>query len=382
MQKVKWKMCYYFSLRTSGESEEVPLKHGQSYPLEVADGVNLDSDEMEADLKPQIHSKHSSSVQSVGGRSRLSSVSSAKLKYQSEIRNLIRSHQNLGDNQTDSDSDRDSNYHNKHRTINNGYDPNRYYHEELYDPVQDEPRYVEHVTVTGNCKDGYDAKNDFQVRTHNNDRANSRQNARSVIFGSNTINTQIHEEFKQRAKRNESFKMALSSPKVYRRGSMADSLRRSMEDLHDGFVSLSGKSSRTGSLRSRSGSLTSVRSLETRVRSVDTGHNTGSGHRNIQHARVYDVDDERYSSSEEDYKTEMSRESLSLPRKNDILTRSAAGLDVLSRGLGPRRSSRERMNRRKTNRSRSGSRENLGRFLLSLFVEFLRFIIVTFVLSI
>ena len=155
-----------------------------------------------------------------------------------------------------------------------------------------------------------------------------------------------------------------------------------MEDLHDGFVSLSGKSSRTGSLRSRSGSLTSVRSLETRVRSVDTGHNTGSGHRNIQHARVYDVDDERYSSSEEDYKTEMSRESLSLPRKNDILTRSAAGLDVLSRGLGPRRSSRERMNRRKTNRSRSGSRENLGRFLLSLFVEFLRFIIVTFVLSI
>ena len=88
-------------------------------------------------------------------------------------------------------------------------------------------------------------------------------NSRSVIFGSDTINTEIHEEFRQRAKRNESFKLALSSPKLARRGSMADSLRRSMEDLHDGFVSLSGTSSRAGSLRrSRSGSVASLRGIK------------------------------------------------------------------------------------------------------------------------
>ena len=88
-------------------------------------------------------------------------------------------------------------------------------------------------------------------------------NSRSVIFGSDTINTEIHEEFRQRAKRNESFKLALGSPKLARRGSMADSLRRSMEDLHDGFVSLSGTSSRAGSLRrSRSGSVASLRGIK------------------------------------------------------------------------------------------------------------------------
>ena len=88
-------------------------------------------------------------------------------------------------------------------------------------------------------------------------------NSRSVIFGSDTINTEIHEEFRQRAKRNESFKLALGSPKLARRGSMADSLRRSMEDIHDGFVSLSGTSSRAGSLRrSRSGSVASLRGIQ------------------------------------------------------------------------------------------------------------------------
>ena len=88
-------------------------------------------------------------------------------------------------------------------------------------------------------------------------------NSRSVIFGSDTINTEIHEEFRQRAKRNESFKLALGSPKLARRGSMADSLRRSMEDIHDGFVSLSGTSSRAGSLRrSRSGSVASLRGIK------------------------------------------------------------------------------------------------------------------------
>ena len=69
------------------------------------------------------------------------------------------------------------------------------------------------------------------------------RHAKSVIFGSNTINQQIHEEFRQRAKRNESFKIALGSQKLNRRGSMKESLKRSMEDLQDGFVSLSGRSS-------------------------------------------------------------------------------------------------------------------------------------------
>ena len=41
---------------------------------------------------------------------------------------------------------------------------------------------------------------------------------------------------------------------------MKESLKRSMEDLQDGFVSLSGRSSRTGSIRSRSGSVSSLRS--------------------------------------------------------------------------------------------------------------------------
>jgi len=152
-----------------------------------------------------------------------------------------------------------------------------------------------------------------------------------------TINKRIHEEFRQRAKRNESFKMALSSPKVHRRGSMKESLRQSFEDLQDGFVSLSGRTSRSGSIRSRSSSVVSLH------------------HPEDHHHQAY----QRRSSTESS--DECSGGRLNREKKNDVLSRSAAGLDKLSRGLGPRRPSRERINKRTRNssRSRSVSREHL-----------------------
>ena len=77
------------SLRTGSVPEEFPLKTGSR--LEVADGVNLDSDsDLETVLIPQI-----SRDRDVSTRSREPSISSAKLKYQSEIRNIIRSYQDL-----------------------------------------------------------------------------------------------------------------------------------------------------------------------------------------------------------------------------------------------------------------------------------------------
>ena len=176
------------------------------------------------------------------------------------------------------------------------------------------------------------------------------------------MNRKIHEEFRQIAKRNKSFKIAMNSPSAARRGSMKESIQRSMEDLHDGFVSLSGRSSRSGSFRSRSNSMTSLRSLE------DQHQHAGNHHNNHNHQRRKYSED---SSSEAESRAERadradrarhrSQERLVKVKKNEIMSRSAAGLDILTRGLGQRKSSRERnVTRRRNSRSRSNSRENLG----------------------
>ena len=169
------------------------------------------------------------------------------------IRNLIASHQNLDCDNNESDSDSDSydggyNAHDKRGF--SGYNSGR---------TEEEPRCGEQYRDSDSChEDPYDEQREGRVEHGRR----GRQNTKSVIFGSNTINKRIHEEFRQKAKRNESFKIALGSPKLHRRGSMAESLRRSMEDVHDGFVSLSGRTSRSGSVRSRSGSVSSLQSLE------------------------------------------------------------------------------------------------------------------------
>ena len=319
--------------------EEIPVK--ASSRLEVADGVNLDSDsELETVLIPQI-----SRDRDVSTRSREPSISSAKLKYQSEIRNIIRSYQDLKSSnehlsdESDSGTDTDQPNLYRHRgsygdTVDRAdkKDRDRDYFQShhAYHEAQEEPRYVDHRS---------------QVTRHHEGQHGERQ-AKSVLFGSNSMNRKINDEFRQIAKRNKSFKIAMNSPGAVRRGSMKESIQRSMEDLHEGFVSLSGKSSRSGSFRSRSGSMTSLRSRE---------HNTGG----------------RYSdgsSSECEARREVSRqrscsqERLVKINKNDFMSRSAAGLDILTRGLGQRKSSRERLAaRRRNSRSRSNSRENLGK---------------------
>ena len=127
---------------------------------------------------------------------------------------------------------------------------------------------------------------------------------------------------------------------------MADSLRRSMEDVHDGFVSLSGRTSRSGSVRSRSGSLSSLRSVE-RSQTVEIQDSSESEPQSVR--PVYS-----------------SQERLGGGQRPEKVSLASAGLDVLSKGLGPRRSSRDRNTRRgrARNRSRSssrhGSRDNLG----------------------
>merc|ERR1719300_1563031 len=149
--------------------------------------------------------------------------------------------------------------------------------------------------------------------------------------------------------------------KINRRGSMKESLKRSMEDLQDGFVSLSGRSSRTGSIRSRSGSVSSLRSAG--------GSQTVYVHDTFQDEYEYT---KPISSSESDsqrrkqknvYQSEDKLYQEKKRKENEFLSRSAAGLDQLARGLGPRRAPRERherqSNRRRKDRSRSASRENL-----------------------
>ena len=314
--------------------------------LEVADGVNLDSDldlELEADLAPQIGRNRET------GRSREPSISSAKLKYQSEIRNIIRSYQDLKSSnehlsdESDSGTNTDNPDFFRHQqessadTLDRGgrggrghFQSHHAYHEE-----QEEPRYVDQR----------------QHQAHLTERQ-----TKSVLFGSNSMNRKIHEEFRQIAKRNKSFKIAMNSPSAARRGSMKESIQRSMEDLHEGFVSLSGRSSRSGSFRSRSNSMTSLRSLEDQHQHAGNHHN--------QQRRKYSDD----SSSEAESRAERaerarhrSQEKLVKVKKNEIMSRSAAGLDILTRGLGQRKSSRERnVTRRRNSRSRSNSRENLG----------------------
>ena len=303
--------------------------------LEVAEGVNLDSDtELEAALQPQIRprtgtgaSRGSRGQAWVGGRSRPSSVSSAKLKYQSEIRNLIASHQNLDCGDTDSDTDDGA--------FSGHSNSGRY---------EEEPRYGDQYRDQRDSYHGDQYGDQGELRREHG--RQGRINTKSVIFGSNTINKRIHEEFRQKAKRNESFKIALSSPKVHRRGSMADSLRRSMEDVHDGFVSLSGRTSRSGSVRSRSGSLSSLRSVE--------------------RSQTVEIQDSSESEPQSVRPVHSSQERLGGGQRPEKVSLASAGLDVLSKGLGPRRSSRERNTRRgrARNRSRSGSRhgsrDNLG----------------------
>ena len=165
------------------------------------------------------------------------------------IRNLIAYIQNLDcdNNESDSDSDSyDGGYNSHDKRGFSGYNSGR---------SEEEPR-------SGEQYRSRDIRDSYHDEDQYDEQRQGRQNTKSVIFGSNTINKRIHEEFRQKAKRNESFKIALGSPKLHRRGSMADSLRRSMEDVHDGFVSLSGRTSRSGSVRSRSGSVSSLRSLE------------------------------------------------------------------------------------------------------------------------
>ena len=310
--------------------------------LEVAEGVNLDSDtELEAALQPQIRprtgtgaSRGSRGQAWVGGRSRPSSVSSAKLKYQSEIRNLIASHQNLDCGDTDSDTD-DGAF--------SAHSNSARYEEE-------EPSYSDQTRSHRDSYHGDQYGDHSEVRLEHG--RQGRTNTKSVIFGSNSINKRIHEEFRQKAKRNESFKIALASPKVHRRGSMADSLRRSMEDVHDGFVSLSGRTSRSGSVRSRSGSVSSLRSVE-----------------RSQTVEVQDSSESEPQTDRPTYSMYRSQERLGGGQRPEKVSLASAGLDVLSRGLGPRRSSRERNNKRgrARNRSRSssrhGSRDNLGNYI-------------------
>ena len=327
--------------------------------LEVAEGVNLDSDpELEAALQPQIRprtgtgaSRGSRGQAWAGGRSRPSSVSSAKLKYQSEIRNLIASHQNLDCEDTDSDSDGAFSVHSNQQQLGHqGWSGGGYEEEPVY-----ADQYRSHTDSYH--EDPYEEQNGVRVE-HGRQ---GRMNTKSVIFGSNTINKRIHEEFRQKAKRNESFKKALGSPKLHRRGSMADSLRRSMEDVHDGFVSLSGKTSRSGSLRSRSGSVSSLRSVE--------------------RSQTVMVQDSSESESQSVRPTYRSQERLGgREQRPEKVSLASAGLGVLSKGLGPRRSSRERTNKRGRTRNRSrsssrhGSRDNLGtnKNLEMLFQFFLR----------
>ena len=301
--------------------EEFPLKTGSR--LEVADGVNLDSDsDLETVLIPQISRDRNTST-----RSREPSISSAKLKYQSEIRNIIRSYQDLksSNEQLTEDSDSDTNpdqYDGESRAARGYFQSHHAYHQE-----EEEPRYVEDRTHGVRHDEGQ-----HRERT-----------SKSVLFGSNSMNKRIHEEFRQIAKRNQSFKIAMNSPAPARRGSMKESIQRSMEDLHDGFVSLSGKSSRSGSLRSRSNSMTSLKSQETLTRET-------------QRRKYSDT------SSSSEVPAEAGESQLGRRSKTGFMSRSAAGLDILSRGLGQRRSSRERLvGRRRASRSRSNSRETLGK---------------------
>ena len=115
---MRGKIQSWFSLRQQQQQrqevgeEEIPLvSQITGRDLEVAEGVNLDSDtELEAALQPQIRPRTGTGASRGwgAGRSRPSSVSSAKLKYQSEIRNLIASHQVYSDgNDDDNDSDDD-----------------------------------------------------------------------------------------------------------------------------------------------------------------------------------------------------------------------------------------------------------------------------------
>eukprot|EP00090_Calanus_glacialis_P038682 TRINITY_DN67430_c0_g1_i1.p1 TRINITY_DN67430_c0_g1~~TRINITY_DN67430_c0_g1_i1.p1 ORF type:complete len:388 (-),score=96.77 TRINITY_DN67430_c0_g1_i1:46-1038(-) len=252
---------------------------------------------MEVDLEPQI------------GRSREPSISFSgnKLKYQSEIRGLIKSYQDLGDpGDITSDSEIDGDY-------------------------EDE---------------GENLKRKENSKPYKYNNQNEQKRAKSVLFGSNTINQKIHEEFKLKAKRNESFKNAVNSPNTKRRGTLKEEIKHSMEDLHKGFKSVSRTNSINASMNSRASSLERTGSQASigQLRRGSGSSGTGStGRRQSQPVIL----SKQKSKSQERLKQKQAPLNKNL--KNDL----SAGLGILSRGLGPRSASREKIHHKTAYKTKS-----------------------------
>ena len=282
-----------FSLSQSQVEEEIPLKSGNQNDNNFGYDDNID-----VDLEPQI------------GRSRESSISFSgnKLKYQSEIRSLIKSYHDLGNDQCDltSDSDIDGNYEEK--------------------------------------KVDFERKENRKPDKHGNQNQGNR--AKSVLFGSNTINQKIHEEFKLKAKRNESFKKAVNSPKTRQRGTLKEDIKRSLEDLHQGVKSVSRTNSINASMNSRSNSL-EITGSQTSIGQLRRGSgSSGAGSMGRRQSQPL-ILSKQNSKSQERLKQKQA------PINKNLKKDLSAGFDILSRGLGSRRASREKINQKNAPKTKS-----------------------------
>ena len=185
-----------------------------------------------------------------------------------------------------------------------------------------------------------------ETNSYENEMPQKRHQTKSVLFGSNTINQKIHDEFRLKAKRNESFKKAVHSTSSKGRGTLKEDLKRSLEDLHEGFKSVSRTNSINESINSRSNSLErrgSQASIGQRRRGSGSSGNGSVGRRESQTVIL----SKQKSRSQERLKQRQAPMNKNL--KNDL----SAGFGILTTGLGPRRASRERINQKTAKKARS-----------------------------
>jgi hypothetical protein len=172
-----------------------------------------------------------------------------KLAYQSEIRSIIQSYHDItgGLNPSSSTSSEDEDPEDHRRLLRQPWQPP----EDTDGDSTEEYVWQDHRAAAASAVN----RQQQQPRGGQNKMATKN----SVVNRPDSGQDSPAESFRSRARRNASFKKAVSSQRLV--GSLAEELGRSMEELHQGFVSLSRTSS-TRSLSQRSGMNSRTESMQ------------------------------------------------------------------------------------------------------------------------
>jgi hypothetical protein len=207
-----------------------PFAAGQRSTDPYAVDDSEDSDYLRPQIGGQVY-HHGGQQQPTGGRGE-----GEKLAYQSEIRSIIQSLHDLAGSSTKSSEDEDEKEEEARRLVRTPWRPGD---DDTTDGESTEYEWEDLRVAEGRQQYSVGGGQTFATSAA----ARGRHEQASETAAAT-------ESFRAKAQRNASFKKAVSGrEKNYRlAGSLVQELTRSMEDLHDGFRSLS----RAGSIRSLS----------------------------------------------------------------------------------------------------------------------------------